>query len=230
MALGGNRATLETTTSRMKPTTLWAPPVLMGIAALFTVGIDTQQSLPLRAPLAQVIPQEIVGHSGKDYAMSEVEARAAGVTDYLLRDYRTTPDSGAVSALSLYIGYYDRQLRGKTIHSPKNCLPGAGWEALASQVVEISTPLGSVTVNRYLLQKENQQALVLYWYQGRGRIQANEYLVKWDLLRDSALRQRSDEALVRIVVPIQTDEDAAFALASRMASEVIPRLNLALPN
>ena len=131
MALGRNRATHQTTSSRMKPTTLWAPPVLMGIAALFTVGIDTQQSLPLRASLAQVIPQQIVGLSGEDYAMPEAEARAAGVTDYLLRDYSTTPDSGAVSALSLYIGYYDRQLRGKTIHSPKNCLPGAGWEALA---------------------------------------------------------------------------------------------------
>ena len=230
MALGGNRATHQTTTSRMKPTTLWAPPVLMGIAAILTVGIDTQQSLPLRAPLAQVIPREIVGHSGEDYAMSEVEARTAGVTDYLLRDYSTEPDSGAVSAFSLYIGYYDRQLRGKTIHSPKNCLPGAGWEALASQVVEINTPLGAVAVNRYLLQREEQQALVLYWYQGRGRVQANEYLVKWELLRDSALRQRSDEALVRIVVPILTGEDPAFALASRIASEVIPRLNLALPN
>ncbi len=230
MALGGNRATHQTTTSRMKPTTLWAPPVLMGIAALLTVGIDTQQSLPLRAPLAQVIPQEIGGHSGEDHAMPEVEARAAGVTDYLLRDYSTEPDSGAVSAFSLYIGYYDRQLRGKTIHSPKNCLPGAGWEALASQVVEINTPLGAVAVNRYLLQREDQQALVLYWYQGRGRVQANEYLVKWDLLRDSALRQRSDEALVRIVVPIRDDEDAAFALASRMAAEVVPALSAALPD
>ena len=139
------------------------------------------------------------------------------------------PDSGAVSALSLYIGYYDRQLRGKTIHSPKNCLPGAGWEALASQVVEISTPLGSVTVNRYLLQKENQQALVLYWYQGRGRIQANEYLVKWDLLRDSALRRRSDEALVRIVVPISSDEEAAFALAAEAAGQIVAALPEALP-
>ncbi len=94
--------------------------------------------------------------------MSEAEARAAGVTDYLLGDYSTRPDSGAVSAFSLYVGYYDRQLRGKTIHSPKNCLPGAGWEALASQVVEINTPLGAVAVTRYLLKREEQRALVLY--------------------------------------------------------------------
>ena len=100
---------------------------------------------------------------------------------------------------------------------------------MASQVVEINTPLGAVAVNRYLLQREEQRALVLYWYQGRGRVQANEYLVKWDLLRDSALRQRSDEALVRIVVPIRDDEDAAFALASQVATEVVPALSAALP-
>ena len=204
----------------MKPATVWAPPALMAIAALFTVGIDTQRSLSLRASLADVIPVEVAGHYGEDKLISDAEVEAAGVTDYLLRDY---------GAFSLYIGYYNRQLRGKTIHSPKNCLPGAGWEALASRVVDIPTPLGSVTVNRYLLQKENQRVLVLYWYQGRGRIQANEYLVKWDLLRDSALRQRSDEALVRIVVPIQTDEDAAFALAAEMAAEVASALPAALP-
>ena len=212
----------------MKPATVWAPPALIAIAALFTVGIDTQRSLSLRASLADVIPMEVAGHYGEDKLISDAEVEAAGVTDYLMRDYRASQEAGMVS-FSLYIGYYNRQLRGKTIHSPKNCLPGAGWEALASRVVDIPTPLGSVTVNRYLLQKENQQALVLYWYQGRGRVQANEYLVKWDLLRDSALRQRSDEALVRIVVPIRDDEDAAFALASRIATQVVPALSAALP-
>ena len=204
----------------MKPATVWAPPALMAIAALFTVGIDTQRSLSLRASLADVIPVEVAGHYGEDKLISDAEVEAAGVTDYLMRDYR---------AFSLYIRYYDRQLRGKTIHSPKNCLPGAGWEALASRTVRIGTRSDTITVNRYLLQREDQQALVLYWYQGRGRIQANEYLVKWDLLRDSALRQRSDEALVRIVVPIQTDEDAAFALAAEMAAEVASTLPAALP-
>lgn len=204
----------------MKPATVWGPPALMAIAALFTVGIDTQRSLSLRASLADVIPMEVAGHYGEDKLISNAEVEAAGVTDYLMRDYR---------AFSLYIGYYDRQLRGKTIHSPKNCLPGAGWEALASRAVDIPTPLGSVTVNRYLLQKENQQALVLYWYQGRGRVQANEYMVKWDLLRDSALRQRSDEALVRIVVPIRSDEEAAFALAAEVAGQIVAALPEALP-
>ncbi len=214
----------------MKSSTLWTPSVLMGIAALFTLGIDTQQSLALRMPLGAAIPVELAGYIGESVTIDAAELQAAGVSDYLMRNYQAEADSSEVAWLSLYVGYYERQLRGKTIHSPKNCLPGAGWEALASQTVEIATAAGTVTVNHYLIRQENQQALVLYWYQGRGRVQANEYLVKWDLLRDSALKQRSDEALVRIVVPISTDEDTAFAAASRMATEIVPRLTGALPD
>ncbi len=115
------------------------------------------------------------------------------------------------------------------MHSPKNCLPGGGWEPLASQTAIISTASGAATVNRYLLQRDDQQVLVLYWYQGRGRIQSNEYLVKWDLLRDSALRQRSDEALVRIVVPVTKSEEEAFRTAARVADAVATNLAEALP-
>ncbi len=86
-------------------------------------------------------------------------------------------------------------------------------------------------VNRYLLQNGDQRALVLYWYQGRGRVQASEYMVKWDLLRDAALRHRSDEALVRIVVPLVGTgvEEDSFALARSVAEELVPALNKALP-
>jgi hypothetical protein len=40
---------------------------------------------------------------------------------------------------------------------------------------------------------------VYYWYQGRGRIVASEYQVKWNLLRDAALLGHTEEALVRVV-------------------------------
>ena len=93
----------------------------------------------------------------------------------------------------------------------------------------IDTPAGAVIVNRYLLQNGNQRALALYWYQGRGRVEANEYVVKWDLLRDAALRRRSDEAIVRILVPVGDDEAAAFATASRVATEMIGAVDTALP-
>jgi hypothetical protein len=71
--------------------------------------------------------------------------------------------------------------------------------------------------------------VVLYWYQGRGRVQANEYIVKWDLLRDQALYGRSDEALVRIIVPVRTTEALAYEQAVRVARELAPAVDRALP-
>jgi len=203
---------------------------VLAAGAIFVVGIDTQRSLELRAPLSAAMPDTLLGRTGNDMELSAAERGVSGVTDYLMRVYED-PDPADSSWFSVYVGYYDRQLRGKTIHSPKNCLPGSGWEALQSQVARIETAAGPVGVNRYLLRNDRQMVLVLYWYQGRGRVQANEYVVKWDLLRDAALKQRSDEALVRIVVPIAGgDEAAALEKARYAAEQIIPRLFDALPS
>jgi EpsI family protein len=155
----------------------------------------------------------------------------AGFTDYLLREYVQPGEPGADERwFSVYVGYYDTQTRGRTIHSPKNCLPGSGWEALNATRVMIPTPQGEIEVNRYLLQREDEQALVLYWYQGRGRMVASEYRAKWDLLRDAALHRRSEESLVRIVVPVTSgDEALAFDLARNVALRLQPALEEAMP-
>lgn len=208
----------------------WAPFALLAVGAMFTVGIDTQQSLALRAPLADVVPNRFFGYRGEQMTLTEAERRVARVTDYLARAYvPETAAAGGPPWIQVYVGYYERQTQGRTIHSPKNCLPGSGWQALASRAVAVDMANGPVTVNRYLLKRESQTAVVLYWYQGRGRVAANEYLVKWDLLRDAALRRRTEEALVRIVVPVATTEDDAFALAARIAAELVPAVGQALP-
>jgi EpsI family protein len=149
------------------------------------------------------------------------------MSSYVMRAYAA--DAQAEARFSLYVGYYDSQTQGKTIHSPKNCLPGAGWEALASSTQQVTTPDGVVTVNRYLLQNGDDRALVLYWYQGRGRVAASEYAVKWDLLRDAALRGRTEEALVRVMVPVRDSEEASSELAARVAAKVVPAVFRALP-
>ncbi len=213
----------------MREIVRWVPAAVLGVGALFTVGIDTQRSMSLVRPLEEVVPRSIAGFVARDVTISDAELQVAGVTNYLMRAFEPPTTVAGGGAFSIYVGYYDRQIQGRTIHSPKNCLPGAGWEALASDAVTIHTAAGAVTVNRYLLQSKQQQALVLYWYQGRGRVEANEYVVKWDLLRDAALRQRSEEALVRIVVPITGSQDQAFDLAAGAAEVLVPALNRALP-
>jgi EpsI family protein len=210
----------------------WTPALLLAVGAVATVGVDQQRSMPLREPLDASVPLEIDGFRGTDIEISDEEVRVAGMTSYVMRLYsETAPDNDDLLAanFSVYVGYYDQQMQGRTIHSPKNCLPGSGWEALVSQPATILTPGGTVHVNRYLLQRDDQQALVLYWYQGRGRIESNEYAVKWDLLRDAALRRRSDEALVRVLVPVTSTEEAALELAESVARLIIPAVDVALP-
>ena len=232
----------------MKTLYSWTPAVIFALGSVLLLGVDRQQHMELEGDLARDLPTRLYGLESTDLVVSAEEQRIAGMDDYLLRSYGTGVGTGgnamagvdapaatpggtapAVSGFTLYVGFYGSQAQGRTIHSPKNCLPGSGWEALHSRRTTVATAAGPVPVNRYLLQRDDEQALVLYWYQGRGRIRANEYLVKLDLLRDSALRNRSDEALVRIVVPIETSEEVAFEAASRIAAEIIPAVDEVLP-
>jgi EpsI family protein len=198
----------------------------MGVGCIFTLFIDRQKELPLAAPLS-TLPVEVAGYQGMELPISEEEQRVAGMSTYSFRAYRKDSTEG----FSVYVGYYDHQTQGKTIHSPKNCLPGSGWEALQQTERTVATPKGPETVNRYLLQNGKERALVFYWYQGRGRVAANEYRVKWELLRDAAISGRSEEALVRIVVRLRPDmsETQAEALATRVAAELIPSVYKVLP-
>jgi EpsI family protein len=137
------------------------------------------------------------------------------------------------------VGYYDYQVQGKTIHSPRNCLPGAGWETVQGGTVLVPAAGGApVAINRFLLANGGARALVYYWYQGRGRVEANEYRVKWHLLRDAALHGRTEEALVRIVVPLPGGVPPtalaahlarADTLAVRVAAQLLAEVALALP-
>ena len=219
----------------MRETRLFAPAAVLVAGCLLLLGVRRQHVAPLARPL-RAMPVALAGTPGRERDMSDVERRLTAVTDYVFRTFG--PDSA--TAFSLYVGYYQRQATGKSIHSPRNCLPGVGWQTVESGKASVQVGGRAVTVNRYILANGQSQALVYYWYQGRGRVAHNEYTVKWDLLRDAVSHGRSEEALVRVVVPIRrapgyTTEawrrriEAAESVARSAASEMIPRLDAALP-
>lgn len=209
---------------------LWAPAAIFALGSILISGVRGQQHMELPGDLQSDIPRQILGFEGQDVVLSEGEVEVAAMDTYLYRSYAARDTVAAETPwFTLYVGYYGSQAQGRTIHSPKNCMPGSGWEALNDQETTVTTAGGEAPVNRYILQRDDERVLVLYWYQGRGRVQANEYLVKLDLLRDSALYGRSDEALVRIVVPLVSSEDEAFATAEQIAVEVIPEVYEVLP-
>ena len=206
----------------------WLPAVLLGLGAVLNTALVSRRTgvTPLVGNLA-VVADTVMGVTGADIEVSADEQRVAGYTDYLLRNYVT--EDGR--EFSIYVGYYDEQRQGKTIHSPKNCLPGAGWEPVGQEVRMIATgPYGSVGVNRYELVREQDRAIVYYWYQGRGRVAHNEYRVKYELLRDAAVHGRTEEALVRIVVPVLGDDvEAADRLALELAAPLVADVDQVLP-
>jgi len=210
----------------------WVPAVILLLGSALSFGISQQRVMELEAPLAEALPEGFVGLESRDLEISDSEAQVAGFTDYALRVYENDilDENGEPTRwASVYLGFYDSQTQGRTIHSPRNCLPGSGWEALESTTSRLPID-GGVPVNQYLLQNGDLRALVLYWYQGRGRVAHDEYMVKWDLFRDAALHQRTDEALARIVVPIDGDPDEALEFATSIALQVIPGLNSVLPD
>jgi EpsI family protein len=203
----------------------YVPAAVLGIGCLLLGAGNTHQvGMPLAAPLT-TLPAEIDGYASSDREISDAEQRVAGMSSYVFRSF----GRDSLLAFSVYVGYYDRQVQGKTIHSPKNCLPGAGWEVVAAKEERVDGGRGPVPVNRYMLVNKGQKAVVYYWYQGRGRVESNEYRVKLQLLRDSALRGRSEEALVRVVVPVLGSEDEAVALARRVSARLVPEVFRVLP-
>lgn len=114
-----------------------------------------------------------------------------------------------------FVSYYDRQTQGSTIHSPRNCLPGAGWEVLTAGTAPLTVDGVAYVVNRYVLKNKAATALVYYWYQGRGRVVASEYAVKANLLRDAAFAGHTEESLVRVVVPVGSQTMTANAAESK---------------
>jgi EpsI family protein len=174
------------------------------------------------------MPERIGRWTGKDVALSAEVLKVLGDGQFLTRVYRAPQEP----KIDLYIAYYRSQRTGATIHSPLNCLPGAGWTPLAFSRIVIPGAGGpSMTVNRYIIGKGSDRQFVLYWYQAHGRIVASEYTAKFYLVSDSIRLNRSDGALVRVITPIQNGESPRLAelRAVDFAVQLDPLLDRYIP-
>src|SRR5206468_854674 len=127
--------------------------------------------------------------------------------DILNREYcnAANPDctKTGIGLASFFVASFRTQRNGKAPHSPKNCLPGSGWVPLSSGEIAIDVGRGApINVNRYVVASGSNRQLVLYWYQSRDRAVANEYKAKFWVMADAIRLNRTDTALVRVVVPV----------------------------
>ena len=203
----------------MTPVSHFAPVVILGLGCALLWNAHNQAAMPIAGSLHSVLAT-VPGLNRVDQTISDQERRVAGMTDYVARVYRR---DNAV-AFTTFVSYYDRQTQGKTIHSPRNCLPGAGWEIVSGGPLLVRAGAETYSVNRYVLKNGKASAIAYYWYQGRGRVTANEYRVKWNLLRDAAFYGRTEEALARVVVPVRSERAEDLVAADAQAQEVVRKM------
>lgn len=200
--------------------------VLLGSTALLH-GMSHGEAVVARLPLKE-LPYAIGNWTGQEQPLEERIVQAVSVTDYTNRIYYNP--SG--SLVQLYVGYYASQRTGDTIHSPKNCLPGAGWDPVHSAYATINLTSGQrIVVNEYVIQRGLDRQLVFYWYQGRGRVIASEYWGKFWMVADAITKNRTDGALVRLITPMGNNEDISNARARlvKFTQILFPDLNEFIP-
>jgi EpsI family protein len=203
--------------------------VLIGLTAIFLHARGRNEVFPPRQAL-QSFPEQLSSWEGTDVPIDPDSLQVLGPGDFLLRLYHNqeTPQP----PVDLYIAYFPSQRAGDTIHSPKNCLPGAGWAPTQSTRIMLSMPFHPpFPVNRYVIAKGDARQLVLYWYWAHDRGVASEYWAKYYLVADSIKMNRSDGALVRIGTPIIPGEtvDAAQQRLLPFANRVLPLLDDYIP-
>lgn len=208
---------------------LWLSVAVVALGILAMRQLAREEKIVPHAPLAE-FPIRLGRWSGENIPLPARVVKAVGLDDYLSRVYR----KGEGAPVTLYVSYYSTQRTGQTIHSPKNCLPGAGWQPLESRRLTIPLPGGTpLVVNEYDVARDADRVLVLYWYQERGRDIASEYAAKFWLTADALTRDRTDGALVRVTTPIPNaghDVARAQRRAAAFVRTVFPRLAKFIPN
>jgi EpsI family protein len=164
-----------------------------------------------------------------DQTIDEGSMGVLQVDDYMMRTYINNKGE----TIGLYIGYFKTQREGKQVHSPRQCLPGAGWNTIqhAEYMLKLKNHNPArVPINFHVMGKGQQRELYLWWYQGRGRIYANEYMNKFYLIWDAITQRRTDGALLRINMSITSSIEQALTTQIDFINLFIPLLPKYIPN
>src|ERR1700730_2313193 len=207
----------------------FVPVVLLLAATAFALNArGGKEVLPPHEGLS-AFPMQMVEWHGRELELTPATLEVLGPGQFLSRDYQRSPLEAPVN---LFLAFFPSQRTSDTIHSPKNCLPGAGWAPIESGRISLRRPDGSsILVNRYLIGKGSSTDVVLYWYQAHGRVTPSEYWAKIFLATDAIRLNRTDGALVRVVTPIEQSEGETKAQerAVSFSEQILSKLDAYIP-
>jgi exosortase D (VPLPA-CTERM-specific) len=196
--------------ARPVPASLYASAAMLIVVATGSLSLpERAESSPQRTSFGEY-PNTVDGWTGRREALEAIYLDALMLDDYYLANFTR----GTEPAINYYIAWYDSQRAGRSAHSPRSCLPGGGWQikSLTQRALPgVRAGRDALRVNRVLIQLGMQRELVYYWFQQRGRVITNEYVAKWYLFWDALTRNRTDGALVRLVVALPPGGTATAA-------------------
>jgi EpsI family protein len=220
----------------MKSPRFWVIIVLL-ISTIFVLQSrgDVDQ-VPPSEPLNQM-PRSFGPWTAQDVPLTDDTLQVLGKGDFLNRVYTFQPSAGAgpQPPISLFIGYFASQRTGQTMHSPQNCLPGAGWtfDSYQTKYTSLQDINGkNYKVGEYVISNGDVKQFVIYWYQAHGRSIPNEYVAKGYMVADAIRMNRTDGALVRVITQVMPSEslEAAKERAIHFTQQMAPGLPRFIPN
>jgi EpsI family protein len=205
--------------------------LLLATTAAAAHSIEFREKTPINRTLSEFPASLGKWQGGASAAIDGEILSQLDLSDYTIVNYR----DGTGQQVNVYIAYYQTQRKGESIHSPKSCLPGSGWEF--RQAGRVGIPLSStdgfksIPVNRAVMTKSGYKQLAYYWFPMRGRILTNIFEMKLYNFWDALTQQRTDGALVRLITPIRKNEsiEDADARLQAFTREMVPVLNKFLP-
>ena len=194
------------------PRMLWQPTpafvvssLLVGLLAVTSLFMPERvDNVPARNSVAE-FPLQLGDWVGQRSTLEQIYLDKLQLDDYVLTNYVDQGAEGAQHSINFYSAWNNSQRKGESGHNPRECLPGDGWKITSLDQVTIpDARVGTVPlrINRVMIEKGASKQLVYYWFQQRGRVITNEYMVKWYLFWDALTRQRTDGALVRFVITV----------------------------
>jgi EpsI family protein len=210
----------------------WKNTIIAAVIMLLTFGLLTYLSNPeiiaAKKPMS-TFPSRIGDWTGQEERFDEKIYQVLGVDDSFYANYHAP----AKPWINLYIGFYQSQREGELIHSPKNCMPGGGWNITQVAIEPLTLDDESGTAHKIIkliLEKGPQKQISLYWYQSRGRIISSEYMQKIYLVWDAVTRNRTDGSFVRLIAPVVDSEEETLAMLKTFARDLFPILDEYIPS
>ncbi len=202
----------------------------VAIVAAPTINPEEFPPPPSRQQLVD-FPLRLGGWTGVTAPMERQYLDALALDDYVMADY-TAADRRPVN---VYVAYYLSPKKGRSSHSPKQCIPGGGWEITSfepTRMEHVSEIKPDQEINRVVVQKDGYKQIVYYWFKQRDRWITSEYLVKFFLFWDSLTRHRADGALVRLSSSVHPGETEAIVdeRLQTMVGLVTPLLGRYVPD